>query len=65
MSRDFSKYFSSDYFIVAYKLIDFANRCAICRPDPRSGAGARMVTSDKSFWMGRPVAPLESSKYFP
>jgi hypothetical protein len=57
-----------DYFIDGYKLIDFANRCAlrkICRPDPRSGAGARIVTSDKSFWMGLPVAALESSKHFP
>jgi hypothetical protein len=44
MSGDF-EYFSFDYFIEGYKLIDFANRCAmrkICRPDPRAGAGARM-----------------------
>ena len=37
--------FSVHYFIDGYKVIDFANRCAlrkICRPDPRSGAGARM-----------------------
>ncbi len=49
MSEDF-EYFSFDHFIDGYKLIDFANRCAmrkICRPDPRAGAGARMVTSDE------------------
>jgi hypothetical protein len=44
--------FSFDYFIDGYKLMVNANRCAlrkIRRPDPRSGAGARMVTSDKSI----------------
>jgi hypothetical protein len=44
--------FQHHFFIEGYKLIDFANRCAlrkICRPDPRSGAGARMVTTDENF----------------